>query len=108
MCWMIVLVALNTWLAKKLVWSELACAVSVAAVLVITRGSFAYPSGHSFDDLVKREVKADVIAKVHDGDRVCVRHAPWNFLWASRFHAPKSYAVREAVEPTECEGAPPL
>ncbi len=108
MGWMIVLVSLNVWLSKKVVWTELACAVSLAAVLVITRASYAYPSGHSFDDLVKREVKADAIAKVHDGDSVCVRHAPWNFLWAARFHAPKSYAVREAEQPGECEGARPL
>ena len=108
MGWMIVLVSLNVWLSKKVVWTELACAVSVVAVLVITRASYAYPSGNSFDDLVKKEVKADAIAKVHDGDHVCVRHAPWNFLWAARFHAPKSYAVREAEQPTECEGARPL
>jgi len=37
-----------------------------------------------------------------------VRHAPWNFLWAAHFHAPKSYAVREAEQPAECEGARPL
>jgi len=108
MGWMIVLVSLNVWLSKKLVWTELACAVSLAAVLFITRASYAYPSGNSFDDLVKKNVQADAIAKVHDGDRVCVRHAPWNFLWAARFHAPKSYAVREAEQPAECEGARPL
>ena len=108
MAWMIVLVALNLWLSKKIVWTELACALSLGAVLVITRASYAYPSGNSFDDLVKKNVQADAIAKVHDGDRVCVRHAPWNFLWAARFHAPKSYAVREAEQPAECEGAHPL
>ena len=108
MGWMIVLVSLNVWLSKKIVWTELACAVSLVAVLVITRASYAYPSGNSFDDLVKKNVQADAIAKVHDGDRVCVRHAPWNFLWASHFHAPKSYAVREAEQPAECEGARPL
>jgi hypothetical protein len=108
MGWMIVLVSLNVWLSKKVVWTELACAASLVAVLVVTRASYAYPSGNSFDDLVKKNVQADAIAKVHDGDRVCVRHAPWNFLWAARFHAPKSYAVREAEQPAECEGARPL
>ena len=108
MCWMITLVALNVWLAKKIVWAEIACAASLAAVLVITKASYVYPSGHSFDDLVKKETKAEAIAKVRDGDQICVRHAPWNFLWAARFHAPKSYVVREAEQPAECEGARPL
>jgi hypothetical protein len=109
MGWMMTLVALNLWLAKtKRVWVELGAAAAVVAVLVITRATYAYPSGKSFDALVREEVSADALGKVRDGDRVCVQHAPWNFLWAARFHAPKRYVVREADVPADCEGATPL
>ncbi len=108
MGWMIALVALNLWLAKRVLYVELASVASLAAVLVITRAAYVYPSGRSFDELVRAEVRDDALGQVHDGDRVCVRHAPWNFLWASRFHAPKSYAVTEAVEPGDCGSARPL
>ncbi len=108
MGWMIALVALNLWLAKRLVLFELASVASLVAVIFITHGSYVYPSGESFDDLVRAEVSPAALGQVRDGERVCVRHAPWNFLWAARFHAPKTYAVTEAVEPGECGSAHPL
>jgi hypothetical protein len=113
--WMMVLVVLNLHLASR---SEshrrdgalmgLACAGALGIVLVVTRCEYAYPSGRSFDALVHVEVDDAIVGKVHDGDEVCVRRAPWNFLWASRFHAPRSYAVREAVTEAECDGSPAL
>jgi hypothetical protein len=114
MSWMMVLVVVNLYLARR---SEsrihcagvgLACAAVLGVVLFFTRGEYAYPSGRSFDELVHAEVDDAILGKVHDGDRVCVRRAPWNFLWASRFHAPRSYAVTEAVVVTDCAGSPSL
>jgi len=112
--WMIVLVALNLHLASLRsarpdgTLMGLACAGALGVVLMVTRCEYAYPSGRSFDALVRVEVDDAILGKVHDGEEVCVRRAPWNFLWASRFHAPRNYAVREAVTPAECDGAPAL
>ncbi len=113
MSWIIVLVALNLWLAQRSAaldprWTTLACAAALGVVLVATKGAYAYPSGESFDDLVRAEVDPHALGAVQNGEHVCVRHAPWNFLWAARFHAPKSYTVTEALTPDECSGAPSL
>jgi hypothetical protein len=113
MGWMMTLVVLNLWLARLRApeapkWLALGATAALAAVLVVTRGAYAYPSGKSFDDLVRTEVDPRAMAKVHDGEHVCVRRPPWSFLWAARFHAPKSYAVTEAEAPADCDGAPAL
>jgi len=110
MGWMMVLVALDLWLLGRRVprgatWGAAASLAALAAVVVVTRGAYVYPSGESFDELVRAEVSPRAMQSVRDGDRVCVHHAPWNFLWAARFHAPKSYAVTEADAPAECAGA---
>ncbi len=116
MGWMMVLVTLNLWLAQRSTLPSfvrlgnvaLGCAVMLAAVLVITRGEYVYPSGESFKELVHAAVNDGALGKVQEGEHVCVRHAPWNFLWAARFHPPRSYTVTEAVEPADCAGAPSL
>lgn len=122
MCFIIVLVTLNLWLAARASREDVArdtlrvdlprvtfaCVAMLGVVLVATRGAYAYPSGESFDQLVRAEVDAHALGAVQNGEHVCVRHAPWNFLWAARFHAPKSYTVTEAVTPNECAGAPSL
>lgn len=119
MCFIIVLVTLNVWLAQRAVpdtksdasrvpWTSWAFAAALAVVLFATRGAYAYPSGESFDDLVRAEVDPHAVGAVRDGEHVCVRHAPWNLLWAARFHAPKSYVVTEAVTESECAGMPAL
>jgi hypothetical protein len=111
MGWAMVLVAVNLWLARRAeaqVFAGLACAVALGMVLFITHGEYAYPSGESFKQLVHASVDEGALNKVHDGDRICVRRAPWTFLYASRFHAPRSYAVKEADEVVDCEGSPLL
>jgi hypothetical protein len=114
MCWMIVLVVLNLWLFGRSAPAvapqrmALGAVAALAAVLFVTRGAYAYPSGESFAELVRAEVDPHALRKVRDGEHVCVHRAPWNFLWASRFHAPRDYAVTEAVEPADCGGAPAL
>ena len=114
MGWMIVLVAVNLWLARRsqTMMKEqgvaLACAVALGAVLTITRGEYAYASGESFRELVHTEVNDGVLAHVHEGAHVCVRRAPWSFLWAAPFHAPRSYVVQEAEVPADCAGEPSL
>ncbi len=113
--WMMVLVVLNLHLVTRNESTRiqrsavgLACAAALGAVLLLTRGAYAYPSGRTFTELVHAEVDDAILGKVHDGDSICVQRAPWNILWASRFHAPRSYAVREAVDVADCEGSPSL
>ena len=115
MGWMMVLVALNLWLARRSQSPTLGahrvalgCAAALGAVLFITHGEYAYASGETFRELVHAEVDESVLGHVHDGAHVCVRRAPWNFLWAAPFHAPKSYVVQEADAPADCAGAPSL
>ena len=114
MCWMIVLVVLNLWLFRRSAPAvapqrmAFGAIAAIAAVLFVTRGAYAYPSGESFDQLVRAEVDPHALGKVRDGEHVCVHRAPWNFLWAARFHAPHDYAVTEADAPDECGGAPAL
>jgi hypothetical protein len=107
MGWMMVLVVLNLWLLGERArrGAAVGAVCAIAAVVLVTRAAYVYPSGKTFDQLVASEVSPRSVRSVHDGEHVCVRHAPWNFLWAARFHAPKHYAVTEAVEPAECDGA---
>ncbi len=106
MTWMMTLVSVNVWLARrsKQEAPQYAYAAALALVLVLTRGAYAYPSGESFRELVHTEVSDAALGKalgnVHDGERVCVEHPPWNFLWAARFHAPRAYAVTEGCTAT--------
>jgi len=116
LAWMIVLVAMNRWLActGKTDASRanvLVGTVSLAAlvvVVVVTHGAYAYPSGSTFAELVGEKVDARALDRIGDGEQVCVRKAPWNLLWAPEFHAPRRYVVREAEEEGECEGARPV
>ena len=114
MSWMMVLVVLDLWLWRRSAPAvapqrmALGALAALAVVIFVTRGAYAYPSGESFDQLVRAEVDPHALGKVHDGEHVCVHRAPWNLLWAARFHAPQSYAVTEADAPADCGGAPAL
>jgi hypothetical protein len=118
MCWMIVLVALNLWLACTSVPGRrdaasgrvvgVVAAVTLAIVIGVTRGAYVLPAGSSFAELLRAKVDPETLAGVKDGERVCVRHEPWNMLWAPVFHPPRRYVVVEAEEPSECAGARPL
>jgi hypothetical protein len=109
MYWMITLVALVLLLiaqgphAKRelpiLGWL---CSAAVGVVLWSTEAGYAYPSGSTFAELTQSKVKAEVIARAKDGDRICVRHEPWSFLYTARFHPGKRYAVREVERREDC------
>lgn len=123
--WMLVLVALNLALAcapqepaaagalpfgrrvAALLGPRAAGVVALAAlgvVLAVTRAGYAYPSGSSFAELVREQVDVRVLATVRDGECVCVLRAPWALLWASPFHPPRRYTVRESEAPSDCGG----
>lgn len=100
--WMIVLVSLNLSLVgarpDAARWAPAlgaACAVALGIVLAVTRAGYAYPSGSTFAELVESKVDAALLARIRDGDRVCLSREPWTFLYAARFHPPRRYAVRE-------------
>jgi hypothetical protein len=122
MAWMMVLVLLNLWLAVRpkadARASEpsgpglgLLTAIGVGAlaiVLLVTRGVYAYPSGSSFEDLVRAKVDERLIAKVANGERVCVNREPFDVLWAPAFHHERTYVLKEAEEAADCKGFRPL
>ncbi len=110
MCWMIVLVAINLWLACRArehaprVFGAVAF-VAMAIVLLSTRAAYVTPTGSRLEALLARKVDARLIDAIRDGERVCVVREPWNLLWAAPFHAPKRYVVVEASQSEDCDGA---
>jgi hypothetical protein len=114
--WMLLLVSLNL-----VVWSrdrehDLRAArattalalVASAALLVVawsTEGTYLYPSGDSFAELVAAKVDHAALERIAPGERVCVPRQPWTFLYAARFHPGRRYVVQEAEGPEECAGA---
>ncbi len=113
LAWMIVLVALNLWLAFAPRRSAgpggraigVVALVALAIVIAATRGAYVFPLGSRFEALLRAKVPPAAIDGIRDGERVCVRHEPWNMLWAPVFHPPGRYTVIEAEELSECEGA---
>jgi hypothetical protein len=116
--WMIVLVSLNLWLAcqpstrvpvrGRAVGAF--AAVTLVIVATVTHWAYVLPSGSRFETLVRAKVDAKALGGVADGERVCVRHVPWNMLWASPFQPgpARNYVVVEAEEPADCAGARPV
>jgi hypothetical protein len=114
MSWMIVLVAINLWLASRSdarakgrgsLGLGLLAAAALGIVIVSTRGAYAYPSGSTFAELVREKVDARALAGIGDGERVCVRREPFDVLWAPVFHRPRKYAVQEAEDAADCRGS---
>jgi hypothetical protein len=116
LCWMLVLVALNLWLACRPETNVpirgrglgVIALVALAIVATVTRFAYVLPSGSTFDALVRAKVDEHALAGVRDGERVCVRQEPWNMLWASPFHPPRRYVVVEAEEEADCAGTRPV
>jgi hypothetical protein len=117
MSWMIVLVLLNVWLASRpdaanrapgprAVGVLAVCALGV--VLVVTRGIYVYPSGSTFDELVRAKVDERSIASIGRWERVCVEREPFDVLWAPVFHPERRYVLKEAEDASDCTGFRPL
>lgn len=108
--WMLLLVALNlvVWRERAPTAAGLVAVLALGVVAWSTEATYLYPSGSTFRELVDAHVDLRALDRVTPGSRVCVARQPWTFLYAPRFHAPRSYSVQEAEAPAECEGAPPL
>ena len=121
MCWMIVLVALVLWLARPEPdglsarapldprsgrWLYAVSVPALLVVVVVTHAECIYPSGVGFGELLREQVDEAALDRVHE--RVCIDRAPWNILWAARFHAPRRYVVYEAEGPADCRGVTAL
>jgi hypothetical protein len=115
--WMIVLVLVNAWLACRPdvprkgptpSWLAGIAICALAAVLAVTRGVYAYPSGSSYADLIHAKVDERVIAGIAKNERVCVDQEPFDVLWAPLFHSERTYVLKEAESPSDCEGWRPL
>ncbi len=116
LCWMIVLVALVLWLAQPedaapsrgsaSRWLYAVCVPALAVVIGVTHAGCIYPAGVGFAELLREQVNEGALDHVQA--RVCINRAPWNILWAARFHAPRQYVVYEAEGPADCRGASEL
>ncbi len=107
LCWMVVLVGLNLWLASRCRGApepELGAPsasgrlIALAVVIAVTRAAYVLPLGSTFATVVHAKVDAAALAGIKEGERVCVQREPWNMLWASPFHPPRRYVVVEAEE----------
>ena len=117
MSWMIVLVLLNVWLASRSDGASVAprpravgavAVCALAVVLAVTRGIYVYPSGSTFDELVRAKVDERAIASIGKGERVCVDREPFDVLWAPVFHRERRYVLKEAEYASDCAGYRPL
>jgi hypothetical protein len=117
--WMLTLVSLNLVLVCRRARTEdtdrdpgarlysaligAAGAVALAVVLAVTRMIYVYPSGDTLPELIASKVSAETIARIRDGDRMCLQgREPWTFLYAAKFHPGRSYGVLEAERPEDC------
>ena len=105
--WMMVLVSLNLALLARRPARDanafgVACACALLVVLGVTRAWYVYPSRRSFAWLVHEKVRPAMIEHIREGERVCFYAEPWTFLYASTFHAPSHYAVREGESASQC------
>jgi hypothetical protein len=111
LAWMIVLVALDLWLAclpsasgpGRYTLGALAV-LALAVVLAVTRAAYVRPTGSTFRELVRAKVDERLLDGVRDGERVCIDRAPFTFLWAAPFHPPRRYVVAEAGRASGCAG----
>jgi hypothetical protein len=108
--WMMVLVSLSLILAsrpKARGWLGpstlgLGCATALAVVLWVTRAGYVHPSGSTFTELLKNNVDAGLLARIREGSPACIAREPWNILYASSFHPPARYSLKEAERAEDC------
>ena len=107
MFWMIVLVSLNLFLGTHLCRKRelpsyindasmgLFATVALIFVLFSTNARFILPNFVSFNDIVVRYVKKDVLKQVQSKNLKCMprKMAPFHFLYISKFHPPSKYSI---------------
>ncbi len=112
--WMITLVGINLWLACREGAPRIPAtpaalgvgtAIATGVVIAVTGAAWVRPSGSTLDELVARRVDRAAIDRIPAGSRVCVRRAPYTWLWASPFNGAKPYVVVEADRAEECADA---
>lgn len=123
--WMLTLIALNLVLACQRARTEgsadapgavlgppligAAGALALTAVLASTRMAYVYPSGDTLPELLASKVRAETVAQIRDGERVCLPgREPWTFLYAAKLHPGRSYVVQEAERPEDCGDHRPI
>ncbi len=108
--WMMVLVSLSLILVSRpkargrsgTTTLGLGCATALAVVLWVTRAGYVYPSGSTFPSLLKNNVDAGLLARIREGSGACIAREPWNILYASSFHPPARYSLKEAERAEDC------
>jgi hypothetical protein len=107
MFWMIVLVSLNLYLGTHLFRkqelpkyiNDASIGLIATSVFVIvffsTNTKYIVPTFISFNDIVERYVKKDVLEQVQSKKLKCMyrKFAPYHFLYISKFHPQSNYSI---------------
>ena len=114
MYWMIVLVSLNfslicdqskTRLLSKFVTPKnmgLISGFTLSIVILSTHADYVRPLFYPFSLFFEKKVDPNLLKKIHDGDKVCIRipHEQWLFLYSSVFQSNLNYSIKfgESIE----------
>ncbi|MBE9117807.1 hypothetical protein IQ249_18060 [Lusitaniella coriacea LEGE 07157] len=107
MYWIMVLIALNLYLASQLNNSSTKSSIvtphnigviSTSAVIVfciLTKWNFTLPTHHSLPIYIGYSLDTKVFSQIEDGEEVClVGFAPRTFLYNSKFNPTRHYSVK--------------
>jgi hypothetical protein len=72
-----------------------------AAVALITRGEWLYPTGSTFTELLEKKVESARIVETPENGVLCAKEPPWMLLYAAKFHG-RHYKVQEADQNGLC------
>jgi hypothetical protein len=111
--WMVVLVSLNLHLLGRLEATAagglvsrrgfgLALLAGLALTVGVSRGQYLDPRPYPLERLIDVKVDKSILAKIHDGDRVCFSHEPWTVLYTAHFHPPLRYSMKETGREDDC------
>ena len=107
MYWMIVFVSLNCYLLchnldllpdKRILKPQYFALVAAAFMFIFmekTNYFFSKPSFSPLSDYIEPNVSQEVLAKIEDGESVClVGKGPHTFFYSSYFHPPRNYSLQ--------------
>ena len=115
MYWVICLISLNLHLIVSTNYSikklrivnirniRVAYLLFLACVVALTSATYILPRFYTLEKRMQGVVDQSILNRINEGDRVCiVNEQPNTFLYASKFHPPSTYLIKEAKKSEEC------